>query len=73
MTEMLTDRYSERLAGVLSCYDRILITGTLPSACYAEGMTSYLNAHHIRIFDYAHFAEPLQNKFALRCHRVTTH
>ena len=28
MTEMLTDRYSERLAGVLSCYDRILITGS---------------------------------------------
>ena len=27
MTEMLTDRYEERLAGVLSCYDRIMITG----------------------------------------------
>lgn len=25
MTEMLTDRYEERLAGVLSCYDRIMI------------------------------------------------
>jgi hypothetical protein len=25
-----TERYRERLAGVLSCYDRIVITGTLP-------------------------------------------
>jgi hypothetical protein len=43
MTQMLTDRYHERLAGTLSCYDRIVITGTLPGACYAAGMTSFLN------------------------------
>ena len=39
MTPLLTDRYRNRLAGVLSCYDRIVITGTLPGACFAEGMT----------------------------------
>jgi hypothetical protein len=44
MTQMLTDRYHDRLAGTLSCYDRIVITGTLPGACYAAGMTSFLNA-----------------------------
>jgi hypothetical protein len=31
----LTERYRERLAGVLSCYDRIIVTGTLPRAFYA--------------------------------------
>ncbi len=62
MTEMLTDRYEERLAGVLSCYDRIVITGTLPGACYAAGMTSFLHANHIRIFDYPRFAEPLRDR-----------
>ena len=62
MTEMLTDRYRKRLAGVLSCYDRIVITGTLPGACYAAGVTSFLNAQHIRIFDYARFAEPLRDR-----------
>ncbi len=45
VTEMLTDRYEERLAGVLSCYDQIVITGTLPGACYAAGMTSFLNTN----------------------------
>ena len=62
MTTMLTDRYHERLAGTLSCYDRVVITGTLPGACYAAGMTSFLNAKHIRIFDYPRFAEPLRER-----------
>ncbi|WP_300335505.1 hypothetical protein [Accumulibacter sp.] len=62
MTTMLTDRYRDRLAGTPSCYDRIVITGTLPGACYAAGMTSFLNARHIRIFDYPRFAEPLRER-----------
>ncbi len=40
--ELLTTRYAENLTGVLSCYDRIVITGTLPGACFADGMTSFL-------------------------------
>ena len=62
MSMMLTERYQDCLAGVLSCYDRIVITGTLPGACYAAGMTSFLNARQIRIFDYARFAEPLRDR-----------
>ena len=62
MAGLLTDRYRDRLAGVLSCYDRIVITGTLPGACFAEGMTRILKARGIRIFDYAtQFAAPLRD------------
>ena len=61
--ELLTTRYSANLAGVLSCYDRILITGTLPGACYADGMTSFLYSRGIRIFDYTkEFALPLRER-----------
>src|SRR4051794_33235838 len=56
MSQSLTERYDERIAGVLSCYDRVVITGTLPGVCYAEGMTRYLRANGIRIFDYPQFA-----------------
>jgi hypothetical protein len=70
MKGTLTDRYRERLAGVLSCYDRIVITGTLPGACYAAGMTSFLNAHRIRIFDYARFAEPLRDRIRETAHAL---
>jgi hypothetical protein len=38
----LTDRYAAKLHGVLSCCDRIIVTGTLAGACYAAGMTSFL-------------------------------
>jgi hypothetical protein len=38
----MTERYRERLAGVLSCYGRIIVTGTLPGGCYAKGMTGFL-------------------------------
>ena len=52
MTQAQTEGYAERIAGVLSCYDRVVITGTLPTVCYADGMKRYLNARGIRIFDY---------------------
>ncbi len=62
MTRALTERYGEHIAGVLSCYDRILITGTLPGACFAGGMTHILYSKGIRIFDYAQFAAPLRDR-----------
>jgi hypothetical protein len=62
LRQLLTERYRGRLAGVLSCYDRIIITGTLPGACYAKGMTGFLSARQIRIFDYPRFAEPLRDR-----------
>jgi hypothetical protein len=70
MTQMLTERYRDRMVGVLSCYDRIVITGTLPGACYAGGMTSFLYAKGIRIFDYARFAEPLRERIRTRAQQV---
>jgi hypothetical protein len=62
MDELLSERYSNELDGVLSCYDRIVITGSLYPFCYAQGMTSYLYRHGIRVFDYAKFAEPLRER-----------
>lgn len=54
---LLTKKYTDKIKGVLSCFDRMIIKGTLPHICYAQGMTSYLNAKKIRIFDYPKFAE----------------
>ena len=62
MPEGLVERYDERIAGVLSCYDRIVITGTIPGICHAKGMTSFLYANGIRIFDYPQFAATLRDK-----------
>jgi hypothetical protein len=62
MTSALLDRYDERIAGVLSCYDRVVITGTLPTVCYAAGMTGFLYAREVRIFDYPQFAATLRDR-----------
>jgi hypothetical protein len=58
---LITDRYAADIAGVLNCYDRIVISGQLAPICYAKGMTKYLYVHGILIFDYTKFAEPLRD------------
>ena len=57
---MLTERYAKVIRGVLSCFDRILIQGTLPDIAYAGAMTRELNKRRIRIFDFTEFAQPLR-------------
>src|SRR3989304_4899766 len=60
--KLITETHADHIRGVLSCYDRIIIQGTLPPFCYAEGMTSFLYKQKIRIFDYKqHFAQPLRD------------
>src|SRR6201988_3782230 len=68
--ELLTERHADEIAGVLSCYDRILIQGTLPGLGYAEGMTPYLKARQIRIFDYPRFAQPLRDALRENAERL---
>lgn len=58
--ELLTDHYKNKISGVLSCYDRLVFTGTLKQISYAQGMTGYLYSNNIRIFDYPKFAEPFK-------------
>jgi len=48
------ERHQDKIAGVLSCFDRVVITGTLPDIGYAGAMSRYLSYHQIRLFDYPH-------------------
>jgi hypothetical protein len=40
----------------------VVITGTLPGVCYADGMTRFLQAGGIGIFDYPQFAMTLRDR-----------
>jgi hypothetical protein len=67
----LIDRHRERIEGVLSCFDRVLIQGTLPSVCYAEAMSTTLDSRGIKLFDYAtEFAQPFREAIRARAERV---
>src|SRR5262252_657100 len=67
---LLTERHADQIAGVLACYDRILVFGTLPGICFAEGMTSYLYSHKVRIFDYPRFAQPFRDELRENAERL---
>ncbi len=54
------ERHQANISGVLSCFDRVIITGMLPDIGYAQAMGSYLSYHNIRVFDYPRWAEPFR-------------
>lgn len=60
--ELITTTHSKSIVGTLSCFDRLIITGTLPQICHSSGMTSFLYSKGIRIFDYPKFAEPFKDE-----------
>lgn len=69
-TQLLSEKYRDQLDGVLSCYDRLIFSGNLQPLCYAKGMTHYLYEQHIRIFDYAQFAQPLTEQIRANAEKL---
>ncbi|HKK58602.1 MAG TPA: hypothetical protein VJ937_03935 [Salinivirga sp.] len=68
--ELLTETYKRDISCVLSCYDRLIISGTLPEISYSQGMTSYMYQNGIRIFDYPKFAEPFKESIRSNAERI---
>lgn len=67
---MITDQYKEQIRGTISCYDRIILRGTIPGWCFAEGMTSFLYAEKIRIFDYPEWAKTFRDEIRQNTERL---
>jgi hypothetical protein len=66
----LVERYADKISGVLSCYDRVVITGTIPEICHAEAMASHLTAQKIRLFDYPRWAQPFREAIRENAERL---
>jgi len=64
------ERHQDKIAGVLSCFDRVVVTGMLPDIGHAQAMAGYLSYHNTRLFDYARWAEPLRNEIRDNAERV---
>ncbi len=60
------DRHATKIRGTLSCFDRVVITGTLTDICHAEAMARHLRVNGIRLFDYPLFAQPFREE--IRAH-----
>jgi hypothetical protein len=49
---LLTERHANQIAGVMSCYDRVIVQGTLPVFCYAAvigmDLLGFRALHHLK-------------------------
>jgi hypothetical protein len=68
--ELITETYKGKIACVLSCYDRLILSGTLPEISYGKGMTKYMYQKAIKIFDYPKFAEPFKDAIRVNAERI---
>ena len=68
--QLLTQRYFEKISGIVSCYDRVVITGTLPVLSNASHLTAYMYQNNIRIFDYAKFAESYRDTLKQNAEKI---
>jgi len=68
--KLLTETYKNEISFILSCYDRIIISGTLPEISYSQGMTKYMYQNEVRIFDYPKFAEPFKEAIRANAERI---
>ncbi|MEI6822898.1 MAG: MarR family transcriptional regulator [Bacteroidota bacterium] len=68
--KILTETYKNKISCVLSCYDRLIIYGTLPEISYSQGMTTYMYQNNVKIFDYPRFAEPYKEIIKINAERI---
>lgn len=66
----LVERYANRIVGVVSCFDRVVITGTLPAICHVRAMEGHLRSRSVRLFDYPRWAEPLRDQLRANAEQV---
>jgi hypothetical protein len=64
------EQHAHEIRGTLSCFDRVVITGTLPDICHAGALAGYLTARGTRLFDYPRWAEPLRDEIRAHAERV---
>ena len=62
MKTQLTERYSDKIRGALSCLDRVIIRGMIPQIGYADAMSRELYQRGIRVFDYTQFVQPMREE-----------
>ena len=67
----LIERHAQQIVGVLSCFDRLVLQGTLPSVAYPQAVATELDRRDIRIFEYAkQFALPFREAIRARTERL---
>jgi predicted transcriptional regulator len=56
------DRHSDKIKGIFSCLDRLVIQGTFPEICFPGAITTFFYMHGIKIFDFKKWAAPMRDE-----------
>ncbi len=68
---LLTDKYADKIHGIITCYDRMIIQGYIPNWSHAEAMAAYMKLNGIRIFDYpTSFSQPLTEQVRQNAEKI---
>ncbi|MCL5999305.1 MAG: MarR family transcriptional regulator [Chloroflexi bacterium] len=59
---LLHEKYATQVEGIVSCYDRLIVIGSIQPLCYSKGMGCFLSMNGVRIFDYATWALPWRER-----------
>ena len=61
MTHFL-ERHADNIMGVISCFDRVIVQGTLPDICHPGAITNFFFGHGVKIFDFKQWAAPMRDE-----------
>ncbi len=71
--ELLTKRFEKNIAGVLNCFDRLVLFGTYQPISYPQAMSWQLNTAGIQLVDYEkQFANKLRLEMTARIKAIAT-
>lgn len=59
-----TQRHADKIAFSLSCFDRVVITGSLVDVGYAKAMRSFLYRLGLPIFEYRDWASQFRDELS---------
>jgi len=68
--ERFVTRYQDRIAGILTGFDRMRFRGTLRSISYLSGLQQWLNAQGVLLKDFGPFAEQLSTSLVAHARAV---
>ncbi len=71
MQDEFSKKYNRKIEGVLGCYDRVVIKGTLHEASYADGMMNILNRRNIKFVDYPKYTDRYRNQIISRVKQIS--
>ena len=70
MVSAFVERHHEMIQGEISCFDRVVITGSLPDIGHAQAMEAWLRYHKILLKDYPRWAEPMRDEIRAQTERL---